>query len=309
MFNLLRRKDLSARRTAFVCASDGWATASVLRAGAGRPQLESCNTFTATPDAQEREITGKLVSMRGASGAVSCVMDPADYQLLLIEMPDVLPAELRAAVRWRLKEAIDFPVEDAIVDVFDIPEQVRRTGSKMMYAIAAKRQVVERHVSLMKSAPLFDVIDIPELALRNLAAQLPEAADGLILLWLNDDSAKLLVVKQSTLYLTRHVQFAENFGAPAEGPPPEVEAIALELQRSTDYFESHYEQASINHLIIAPNSARTQSLTQYLSSETSMRVQLIDIERALDCAPGLEPPDHRGLLAIGAALRSDQKSL
>jgi hypothetical protein len=60
----------------------------------------------------------------------------------------------------------------------------------------------------------FDVIDIPELALRNLAAQLPEAADGLILLWLNAQSAQLLVIKQSTLYLARTVQFtSQNKGS------------------------------------------------------------------------------------------------
>ena len=63
-----------------------------------------------------------------------------------------------------------------------------------MYAIAAKRNAVERQVAILKpAARRFDVIDIPELALRNLVATLPEAADGLIFLWLRLDSAQLRI--------------------------------------------------------------------------------------------------------------------
>jgi MSHA biogenesis protein MshI len=92
------------------------------------------------------------------------------------------------------------------------------------------------------------VIDIPELSLRNLAARLPEAAAGLILLWLARSCAQLLVIKGDTLYVARGLRYA--------GEGPDVEAIALELQRSLDYFESYYEQAPIAHLLVAPFDAR-----------------------------------------------------
>ena len=54
---------------------------------------------------------------------VSTVLRTDDYQLALVEAPDVPPAELRAAMRWRLKESIDFRVEDAVIDVFDVPRK------------------------------------------------------------------------------------------------------------------------------------------------------------------------------------------
>ena len=156
-------------------------------------------------------IASWLAADRSELGSVGTVLDAADYQLLLADLRDVLAAELKAAVRWRLKDIIDFPLEDAVVDVFGIPEPVRRTGAKMMYVIAAKRQAIQDHVATVKAVtPRFDVIDIPELALRNLAAQLPEAESGLILLWLNEQSAQLLVFKGSTLYLARTVQFTQH---------------------------------------------------------------------------------------------------
>ncbi len=49
------------------------------------------------------------------------VLDASEYSLLLTEAPDVPPDELRAAIRWRIKDLIDFHINDATLDVFDLP--------------------------------------------------------------------------------------------------------------------------------------------------------------------------------------------
>ncbi len=307
MFNIFRRREFSTTRSGVACTPEGCAIATIRRIK-GRRVLESCVSVAANP-VEQTKIIADWVSEKGrASDAISSVLDAADYQLVQVESPDVLPAELKAAVRWRLKDVIDFPVEEAVVDVFDMPEPARRTGARMMYAVAAKSQAIARRVAgLSAAARRFDVIDIPELALRNIAALLPEAADGLILLWLEGDSAQLLVIKQSTLYVTRHVQFAAEV-AEADGLP-NVDAIALEVQRSMDYFESHYDQAPLRHLIVAPHDKRSARYAQALAYDSAMRVELIDLSRAIELAPGVLPADRRSLLAIGAALRDERKSL
>jgi MSHA biogenesis protein MshI len=280
--------------------------ATVRRVGGHRRILEICRTAQQAASAQGETISSWLAADRGELGSVGAVLGAADYQLLLVEAPDVLPAEMRAAVRWRLKDAIDFPVEEAVVDVFEIPEQVRRTGSKMMYAIAARRQAVERQVAMLRPVGRgFDVIDIPELALRNLASLLPEAAEGLILLWHRAGSAQLLVIKQGTLYLARQVH--SNASMTEDGALPDVEAIALELQRSMDYFESHYEQAPIRHLLIAPGGVQGQRLADALATETAMRTAVIDVSSVLELTASIDVTNPLCLLALGAALRDDKK--
>ncbi len=307
MFNIFRRREFSTTRSGVACTPEGCAIATIRRIK-GRRVLESCVSVAANP-VEQTKIIADWVSEKGrASDAISSVLDAADYQLVQVESPDVLPAELKAAVRWRLKDVIDFPVEEAVVDVFDMPEPARRTGARMMYAVAAKSQAIARRVAgLSAAARRFDVIDIPELALRNIAALLPEAAQGLILLWLEGDSAQLLVIKGTTLYVTRHVPFAGQ-SAEADGLP-NVDAIALEVQRSMDYFESHYDQAPLRHLIVAPHDQHSARCAQALAYESAMRVELIDLSRALELAPGVAPADRRSLLAIGAALRDERKSL
>ena len=292
------------------CSPDAFAVATVSRSGDGRYLLDSYLSAKAPPAEQAKAIESWLDMEDHQRGAISCVLDSADYELVQVESPDVLPAEFKAAVRWRLKGVIDFPVADAVVDVFDMPELPHRTSAKMMYAVAAKRNAVARQSAVLRSAQRrLDVIDIPELALRNLAALLPEAADGLILLWMKEKSAQLIVIKQSTLYFARQVRLSENDAPGSDTEPPDVDAIALELQRSTDYFESQYQQVPLASLIIAPRDERSARLAHALGKQALMRVQSIDLSHALDLSPGLDPSDRCSLLAIGAALRAEPAKL
>jgi MSHA biogenesis protein MshI len=287
------------------CTPEGYAIATVGRASGGRYLLDSCVSAAAPPVDQAEAIESWLTQVDHQLGPISVVLDSVDYELVQVESPDVLPAEFKAAVRWRLKGVIDFPVADAVVDVFDMAELPHRTGAKMVYVVAAKRDAIARQSALLKSAQRrLDVIDIPELALRNLAALLPEADGGLILCWLREKSAQLIVIKQSTLYFSRQVQLSGNDAAGSGAESSDVDAIALELQRSADYFESQYQQVALANLIIAPRGERAGRLAGALEEQTEMHVQSIDLTHALDLSPGLDPADGCSLLAIGAALRA-----
>jgi MSHA biogenesis protein MshI len=49
------------------------------------------------------------------------LLNPNDYQILPIEAPDVAPEERASATRWRIKDMLDFPAEEACVDCLLIP--------------------------------------------------------------------------------------------------------------------------------------------------------------------------------------------
>jgi len=310
LFNLWRKHSTNARRTAVVETDQGCAIATTERIDGGRFRLIGCRSVEAAAAERSALLADWLRTDVHLHGPLGGVLDPVDYQLLLVESPDVLPAEMKAAVRWRLKDSLDFPLDEAVVDVFNIPEPARRTGSKMMYAIAAKSAAIAKQTALLQPrSPRFDVIDIPELALRNLASHLPEAADGLIFLWLKPASAQLLVIKGKTLYLARDVQFSAQRSADSPDAGADLQAIALELQRSMDYFESHHEQAPLRNLVIAPPDRTADVLARQLASETSMSIQALSLDRVLELPDGFDTPDRHALLAIGAAMREDQRPL
>src|ERR1039457_3699036 len=106
------------------------------------------------------------------------LLQPAEYQLLMVDAPNVPREELKAAIRWRVKDLLDYHIDDAIMDVLDIPVDKDLPGkNRYMYAVAAKNEIVQGQVAQFELAKIpLQVIDIPETAQRNIA-ELYETAD------------------------------------------------------------------------------------------------------------------------------------
>src|SRR5687768_6419248 len=71
------------------------------------------------------------------------LLRPDQYQILLVEAPAVKPDELKSAVRWRIKDMLDYHVDDATIDVLDVPLPAggpQRTH--YMYTVAARNDVI-----------------------------------------------------------------------------------------------------------------------------------------------------------------------
>ncbi|MDE2304555.1 MAG: hypothetical protein KGL34_03285 [Gammaproteobacteria bacterium] len=306
VLNLLRRPTGGHRRTAIVAAAKRCTIATVNAEAGGRARVESCIVLPGDAPAQRAAIAHWFERERASAGRVSCVLEPSEYQMLLVEAPDVLPAELKGAVRWRLKDLLDFPVADAAIDVLPIPDPARRRGPRMLYVVAARRHAVDEHVAALRSARAdLDVIDIPELALRNLAVRLPVAGDGLVLLWSTAERAQLCLIKGEKLYLTRQVRFSPADRVELESGDARTEAIALELQRSLDYFESHYEQTPPARLLVAPADGQARRLVEALAGQTALPVELLDPRQAIDLPEDFDAGDRDALVAVGAALRGE----
>ena len=289
------------RETALAIVRSSRSARPLLRHCAIHPSLEIRAEHVLAPLANSRDLS---------RAAVSAVLSTDEYQLVQIEAPDVQPDELRGAVRWKLKDIISFPPSEAVVDVFEIPEQARYVESRMIYAVAARADAVQRVVSLIKPRVRgFDVIDIPEMCLRNIAALLPQDEQGVALIALGETFVQLTLTCRGVLYLARRIDLGRRVGAPTAAAATEfdVASLALELQRSLDYYESHYDRPAIADIVVTSGDERAEHLLGGLIAATGQSVSLLDIEDLFEIAAGIEP-DTRwpGLLALGAALRSER---
>src|SRR5579859_7031424 len=138
VLGLFRKASAGDGRIGLVFGSNRIAVAVMRRNGA-LPVLERCEILSFDSAAGVEAASLAVRSAGLPRLPVSTVLTPEDYQLALVEAPEVPPAELRAAMRWRLKDSIDFRVEDAVIDVFDIPDQNRGGNGRMVYAVAARR--------------------------------------------------------------------------------------------------------------------------------------------------------------------------
>jgi MSHA biogenesis protein MshI len=179
----------------------------------------------------------------------------------------------------------------------------------MMYAVTARAEAVRREVDAVEGAGLhLDVVDIPELCLRNVAARLEERERGAALLYVGAKRSTLLLVRQGLLYLARHIDTGVATLGGANGMRDRLVAgLALEVRRSLDYFESHYEQTSIHAL---HTSGLEQDDCVRLAEELTLDVRALDVAAILETHESLTPELERLCLpAIGGALRRDPIAL
>jgi len=315
-----------------ISCAGGLAIAVVERPRGLRPRLADCTWGAPSQALDARELRNQCQRLRLGRAPCATVMDPQDYQLLLVEAPRVEPSELRAAIRWQVKELIDFHIDDAVLDVFEIPGQGPHAQSQariMMYAVAARAAAVRQRIELLERCDLrLNVIDIPEMALRNIAALTEEDARGVVMLHLGESSGLITLTRQHNLYLARRIEVgaaalraAAGSGAAgselASGDPGDtrfdqlIDAIVLEIQRSIDYYDRHFAQPPLAGVLVAPPGPGLEhGLESSLSSRLGLPVRRLDLNELMEVAQPLDASTQAHcLLAVGAALRQEEMAL
>ncbi|RFA28279.1 hypothetical protein CAI21_13260 [Alkalilimnicola ehrlichii] len=236
-------------------------------------------------------------------GSCVCVPPVSHYQLNQVEAPSVAAEEMRSAVRWRLKELIDYPVDEAVVDTFEVPAARGQANNSRLFAVSAHRPVLEATIDTVQASGLqLRAIDIPELVLRNLAAEVPEQGGGVALVTLRESSGLITISRGETLFLARGLDFGVQ--QLLDGPAAIRETLLLEIQRSLDYYESQLTSVPPSRILFAPMLGEREPLLDYLNTQVGVPTYGLDCEQIIDLE---EPCDQvaqaYALLAVGAALR------
>ncbi len=276
----------------------------------GRPKLFAFGEAAA--GGEKGSLTRAAKELRiPRSGGCAMLLNETDYRIHMVEAPAVSPEELKPAMKWRLKEIIDFPVEEASYDILDLPGEHRSSGrAHSLYAIAAKTALLKSYVERFDAAGLaLSVIDIPETAQRNIAALYEEENRAVALLYLDEADGLLTVSSAGELCLARRLDISvtqirrtgtdERFDL--------FNRILLELQRTLDNFERQSSFAVVGKLMLGPEPEDT-GLLDYLAANLGIKVEPVDLKSIIDVPPGLALDLHtqwRLFHLIGCSLRSD----
>ncbi len=235
---------------------------------------------------------------------------PSEYQILQIDAPVVDAAELKAATRWQVKDFLDFPVDEAALDCMVVPSSPAETAAPKLLSVVSRKAVVGTWMNRWHAEKMtLNCIDIPEMALRNLAV-MAAGAEAAVFLHLGWETTNLLIVWQESLCTFRQL----NIGAEQLVDLNDFERadligrIALELQRTTDAFGRQFFAANLQCIYVSsvmdPVGIATSLngqmdfaiepfvLSDWVTVEDELREE--DLDRRLDYT-----------LAIGAALRGE----
>jgi MSHA biogenesis protein MshI len=244
------------------------------------------------------------------------LLKPQEYHILLVEAPAVKPDELKAAVRWRIKDMLDYHVDDATIDVLDVPVPAGAVQrAHYMYTVAARSDTVRATIERFTAAGMpLAVIDIPDTAQRNLAARL-ESDDRAVLALTFDGHGGLITVSHAgELYLSRRLDITvEQLGGGDDDARARLlDRVLVETQRSLDHCERTYPFFTVGRVVIGP-IAGDGLLREHLAANLYLPVEALELARILRlpaAASGWTSAQQaKWLKLLGAGLRVEKKAL
>jgi MSHA biogenesis protein MshI len=306
---LFKRKAKSNSRVGLAIQSDQLVLAHVdIRKG--EPYLLHGRTAALESEKDAGKALEKLVKELELDGQqVSYVLSPDDYHLHLVEAPKVEPEELRAAVRWKVKDLLEMKIDDAAIDVFQVPKEAYR-GRDMVYVVASQKSRIKYLIEMINNAGLeMAVIDIPELAMNNITRRFIDDSNGVAFMDLRRTGSTMNISLAGDMYLTRRIntQLDPEVMRSPEWPSLK-DRLVLEIQRSLDYYESQMGRPQITRVVVAQRQHDTIELTGELNELLAAQVTPLDLSAHMQGDETLTPEYQQlGFTAIGATLRGLKK--
>ncbi len=279
-----------------------------------RPQVTKCAFYPLTEvTAAALEKVRKDAQLEDAK--FTTLLSDSEYQIMMVDAPKVPVDELKTAVRWKIKDSLDYHIDDATVDVLQIP--VNKYGSERaqsLYAIAASNETIRKRIELFEKARIdLSVIDIPEMAQRNIAALYEMEGRALAMLAFGDEGGLFTITSDGELFLARRldITWGQLQDADENLQKQYLDRVELEVQRSLDYFDRQFQHIPVSRMLLsAPRSLGQDKL---LTDSLGLSVEMLDIGQAMDIAAVPELSDSEfasyALPALGAALRQEKKAL
>lgn len=270
-----------------------------------RPRVQRCDYVPL--GAGGRGLDGLRRSARLDRYACSTLLEGGTYQMLAVDAPNVPDGETRAAVRWRLKDLLDYPVDQATVDVLRIPPGDGGKARSLL-VVAVQNDVLKAHTTRIIEADIrLRAVDVPEMAQRNLSS-LFDPRQGVALLAFDATGGLLTVSWRGELYMSRRIDVTlGQLQDAAEALRAEhYERIALALQRSFDYVDRQFGFITLGKLLLAP-LPEPGDLGAYLAANLGLPVETMNLARLLDVesTPELVETTTQAEFfhVVGAALR------
>lgn len=253
-----------------------------------------------------------------AKGRINLLLADSLYQLLLSDVPDVPEDEIESAIEFKAADLIQYDIENAALDVIQLPSEAYRGRMKMAFIVATQKQPLrDWSMALIEKGIRLDIIDVEHTQLRNLAIHLQNHSETGIF-HLENTRGRLILNYQGEMVLSRtfdsglstlisetthHDGELELTQNDETHDDIQFETLVLEMRRSFDYYESQLGLGAVSEvqLLCLPEFL---NLSTKLTEKLGMRFSPITISDFISFTSLDDSIDPNQLLAIaGTAFR------
>jgi MSHA biogenesis protein MshI len=265
-------------------------------------EIKVCDYFPIETEKSARDILSKLYFQYDLTTVMcSWVLMPEQYKLLQIDDLDVPDNELKLAARWRVKDLLDFPHQEAAIDVFRVPGHGPGKHRKLLYAVAAKKIFLQKRLEILHALNFqISCVDVDILAIRNLMNMNAKENTNMAFLCLHAKEIQLLLAHNKNLY----VIYRKEYEYDDLNNMDFFNIIALEIQRTYDYFTAQMGFSQPTLLMLSPTIVSCDELLSRLQEFFGNTVIQFDVNKIALYPKGMlsQKTQAKTLEAIGGVL-------
>jgi hypothetical protein len=266
---------------------------------AGLPRVHEARYIECAPEAREAAIA-RLARQGWFSGGRNIVMlGIRQRQMAMLPRPTVPDAELVEAARWQLQGALDYPPEEAVLDVLRLGLDEPAARQQLAVFAVRRSELAQWLAPLRARKIVLEAVEVADCAQRNLAALHPNKGQPVAMLSHREDSIVFSVTRESEVLVSRSFDASSvrsgNAGD-AEDPAAAAdvsalaERVGLQLQRMLDTLERRSAAMAPSQILVLHHPYRAGLLTQ-CAELTGLRVVPLDLSEMMapQAAPNTTP--------------------
>ncbi len=192
-------------------------------------------------------------------------------QEVSVDKPALAEAEIAASLQWTLKNLITIPGPDIIADYYDPP--IQASGSKKIQVVAASRSFL---------LPLLDVLHAAQFDIKGIVNSVLafsrwfNANEQLVVLTQSFAGVnQLQIISHNQLVVSRELNRIKPLATIAVDDMVELEGLALEVQRSLDFYTGQLRQAPLAEICIAASHPQAAAVVSILGAQLGLESSVL----------------------------------
>jgi MSHA biogenesis protein MshI len=233
-----------------------------------------------------------LVAELPAKTELCLILSSDRYQIVQVDKPAVQSAELLMALQFSVRELVNTPLEDVLLDYMDLPEQTQQGSAKV--------QVVVTSLSSLKG--LCEELTAQKIKLTNiqpeewLARNLLPKTDGALMLLTHQPTQEinLQIIRDQNILFSRKLRGFNRINQYdlSELQQGMLDNLLLEVQRSLDYYEGQLKQSPVREIYIQINNNALPGIIGYFTANGFSQVKALDLQTLMPKLSQAEREDY-----------------
>lgn len=259
-----------------------------------KPRLDFCGALEVREnDPKASEKIKAFISQNKLSGMDAAVaIDNPSLKIRKIELPKMPEADLREAVRFKMRDIMEGTVEEYVVRSSLLGESGNKNATRfLLVGYAIKKAGVQELIQRVTSYGLKPVFVEPSIV--SIAAGIEQVYPS-VDAWhaaidLGIKKSLMTIIGNGKFYFSRPLAGIQYDPENPAGQEEYHQKLAAEIQNTLDTFAVTFQVEQINRILLSGAGAGIPGIAEYLTTNLGLATEVFDPFQGLEIGPKVNP--------------------